>query len=276
MKRKAPAALRRLLPKEKKKGKNIVVFSRKKDKNLGDAIIGETCCWVLKKLSDTKFARYENKILLANFLSKDREHLAKVCENKDAIVFPGGGLNSRKFCNAAETIMEVSSASAEIYFNANGVSKNIYKKPKVAERLENIFSDERVRQITTRGDFPTAQQLIKSPKKYPLRLVLDPAIWTAQAYGVRKDEASEKIGIGLVRAEIFEELKTGLQADAVFALYAGILKELDKKGFEWSLFCNGSPKDYQFGEALLQRYGGGGLRYRIPFGNTTRKAGTAC
>ncbi|MGM9779784.1 MAG: polysaccharide pyruvyl transferase family protein [Prevotella sp.] len=35
-------------------------------------------------------------------------------------------------------------------------------------------------------------------------------------------------------------------------LYKGIIEELEKRGYEWELFCNGMPEDYALGVKLLQ------------------------
>lgn len=246
--------------------KNIVIFSRKNDLNLGDVIIGDCCKYALLK-AQTPFRRAN--ITIANFFEKDTDIIADLVRKNETIVFPGGGLNSQKFCNACETILSYCDASKKIYFNANGISKDLMSKT-VKNRIIKIFSDDRVKQITTRGDYETALSLIDTPKEYPCKLILDPAIWAGETYDVKKKN-SETIGIGVIRPEIFQENKSYIDTDAVLNLYAGIIKELEAKGYKWQLFCNGTMKDYKFAQKLLSHIGRAESKYLSKRPETAKK-----
>ncbi len=234
--------------------KNIVIFARKNDTNLGDVIIGDAVEFLLKQLSNKKHNK-DNNITIANLSLKDNDKISEICRANDVVVFPGGGINSKKFSGRIDNIINLCNPDTEIFFNATGVSKTITKNKVISETILKFFNDERVKQITTRGDLKTAKKLITTEKKYPCELVLDPGIWAGEVYNIQRDPNAEKIGLGIIRPEIFEEQKAGIKPDEIFTIYKGLIEELESRGYKWSLFCNGTEPDYEFGEQLLDTLG---------------------
>ncbi len=237
------------------RGKKIVVFARKNDVNLGDVIIGDAVTWMLKKLSKQSAQTSGNTVSTVSLSMQDNEHISEICRENDVVVFPGGGINSKKFSGRIDNILSRCKPDTEIFFNATGISKDIKKKKTIYQNVTKTFNDERVKQITTRGDFETAKGLITTPKKYPCELVLDPGIWAGEVYNIQRDPNAEKIGLGIIRPEIFEEQKTGIEQDEIFTIYKGLIEELENRGYKWSLFCNGTEPDYEYGEQLLDTLG---------------------
>ncbi|MCD8078607.1 MAG: polysaccharide pyruvyl transferase family protein [Lachnospiraceae bacterium] len=225
-----------------------MIFAREEEKNLGDVIIGDTCRHVLEGLSQSWFHKAEIETM--NLLAEEEEIRLRM-QGKDTVVFAGGGINSMHFCDACERILRCCDDSTEIYFNAVGVAKSeVNMSPKIRKRLRIIFRDPRVKQITTRGDYETAVDLIEEEKEYPCRLVLDPAIWTGETYGIHRDAESQVIGIGLIRPDLFETYEKKLDVER---LYVGLVESLERRGYRWKLFCNGSYKDYIFGKELCAK-----------------------
>ena len=108
-------------------------------------------------------------------------------------------------------------------------------------------------QITTRGDVETTNSLLKTNKRYPVQRVADFGLWANEAYGISGNSKANKIGIGLIRPEIFRESGKNFTIIQVCEIYEGIIHELERRGYEWELICNGSQKDYNFGKELLRK-----------------------
>ena len=64
------------------------------------------------------------------------------------------------------------------------------------------------------------------------------------------------IGINLVRKDIHADYgEQTFTPTQLLNLYKGIIEELNKREYEWELFCNGMPEDYAVGVELLQTLG---------------------
>jgi polysaccharide pyruvyl transferase WcaK-like protein len=185
---------------------------------------------------------------------KDREVWKKRLEGQDVVVYPGGGLNSVKFNQMLIRIFRVikENPKTRIFINAIGLLENNIN-PKNENLLIRLFNFPLVDQVTTRGSYKMLEQYIEKKKKYPPKLVFDPAIWTDETYDVHRDESSEVIGIGVIRPAIFEANKNDFSEENVYAMYEGIIGELEKRGYKWKLFTNGFGDDYVFAEELLER-----------------------
>lgn len=236
--------------------RKIIVFSREKITNYGDPIIADCAKYILQKL-----AREEGldvKVSIVDVYAKDGDKLQKVLDEANALVFPGGGMNSVKFNQVVAGILDrVSNRSdIDVYFNAIGINR---RRAHVENEklLQDLFSRPQVRQVTTRGDLNRlCSHLVRWDKSYvdSPTLVIDPAIWTNEAYGVEKKE-SQVIGVGLIRPEIFKANDGGFNVEEVKSIYKGIVAELDKRGLAWEFFTNGMEKDYNFGIALIEELG---------------------
>jgi Uncharacterized conserved protein len=236
--------------------RRIVVFSREKITNYGDPIIADCVKYILEKLAAEHGIKVEVEI--RDIYSKNLRSLEVCLNNADAIVFPGGGVNSTAFNELIVNILDMvaSRDDVEVYFNAIGINRK-RATAKNEALLVDIFSRKQVRQITTRGDLNRlCSHLILAEKEYVNNptLVIDPAIWSNEAYGVsRKD--SEIVGVGLIRPDIFRDNGSKFEPSDVLDIYRGIIEELDRRGIEWRLFTNGMAKDYDFGIELLGELG---------------------
>ncbi len=234
--------------------KEILVFSRMHITNYGDPIIGDCCKYLIEKTA--KEAGKEVRVTLADVYEEDTEVLKRCLQGKDAVVFPGGGLNSIKFNRRLLEIFELieQQDGLEVFFNAVGIDR-MNPKPKNATLLTRMFKKKQVLQVTTRGDYQQLLKYIKKPKRYEPKLVFDPAIWADEAYHIRKKPGAKKIGIGVIRPEIYEANGNEVSIEDVFAMYIHIIQELERRGFTWELFTNGMAKDASFGKEILARLG---------------------
>ena len=232
-------------------GKKILVFSRLNIKNFGDPIIADCCRYIIKKVA--KENKIRARVTIADVYEKDPAVMAKVLRKKDAVVFPGGGMNSVVFNNIVLDIMKEikKNPSTSIFFNAIGILR-VKPKKKNEDLLKEIYNHDQVKQVTTRGDLEQLKQYIHTEKKYPTKLVFDPAIWVNEAYGISKKEDAEVIGIGVIRPEIYKSNGNEFSEEDVLNMYKGIIHELEARGHKWKLFTNGMKDDYKFGVKLLQ------------------------
>lgn len=230
--------------------RRILILGRVNDKNLGDSIIVDTCAYALQKIADEK--KKNVSITCLNLFTKDIENVRRVVKDYDAVVFPGGGVNSAKFTNAAMKALK-GNDNVEVYFNASGVSKT--NNDTVIKNIKNLFNRENVVHITTRGDFATAKEFVNTKKEFPVQFILDPAIFTSDTYGIKKNEKSDVIGVGLIRPGIFKENGRELDENDVMQMYLDLLNKLDERGEKWQLFCNGTMADYEFAQSVLETSG---------------------
>lgn len=238
--------------------KEILVFSRMHITNYGDPIIGDCCKYLIEKTAAEQ--NIAVRVSLADVYEQDLELLKKQLEGKAAVVFPGGGMNSVVFNNRLKEIFAMLGKKTEVYFNAVGINR-INPKPQNEKLLEELFQKPQTMQVTTRGDFAQLLMYIKTPRKYPPRLVLDPAVWAAEAYGIQKKAHAKKIGIGIIRPEIFEANGNRFSVEEICRMYEQIILMMQKKGYEWELFTNGMAQDDLFGREILSRMGITGRRY---------------
>lgn len=229
------------------KKRRILVLGRINDKNLGDSIIVDTCAYALETIAKEK--KRNISVTCMNILSSDKDNIRRVIKDYDAVVFPGGGVNSIKFTSAAMNVLN-GNDHVEVFFNASGVSK--VNNASVSANIRELFNRENVIHITTRGDFATAKKYIETEKAFPVQFILDPAIFSPETYGVKKVENSDVIGVGLIRPEIFKENGRDLNENDVMQMYLDLLNKLDERGEKWQLFCNGTDSDYEFATALLE------------------------
>jgi polysaccharide pyruvyl transferase WcaK-like protein len=234
--------------------KRILIIGRISAKNFGDSVIVDTCKYIIEKCAAQDRKRV--KVQAVDVYEKDREVWKKRLEGQDVVVYPGGGLNSVKFNQMLIRIFRVikENPKTRIFINAIGLLENNIN-PKNENLLIRLFNFPLVDQVTTRGSYKMLEQYIEKKKKYPPKLVFDPAIWTDETYDVHRDESSEVIGIGVIRPAIFEANKNEFSEENVYAMYEGIISELDKRGYKWKLFTNGFEDDYVFAGELLDKLG---------------------
>ena len=189
----------------------------------------------------------------ANVIEDSEERVASNMTDYDKIVFPGGGINSLKITYLLLQRLDTGKPT-RFYFNAIGIHPERHY-PELSDNIERILNDERVRQITTRGDLAMTQEYVTSKKAYPIQLITDPAICSSEAYRIKRQEDSETIGIGPIRPDIFEEQGTSMTVDDVYDMYGQLFKEVEARGYSWKVFCNGTQRDFDFAQEVLERFG---------------------
>lgn len=236
--------------------RKIIVFSRENITNYGDPIIADCAKYILEQVAAEDGRSVE--VSIVDVYTKNVDWLQRKLDCADALVFPGGGMNSVKFNKRVAGILDRVSCrnDIDVYFNAIGINR-LRADRNNEKLLIDLFSRPQVRQVTTRGDLNRlCSHLIRWDKSYlgAPTLVIDPAIWANNAYGISKAE-SNTVGLGLIRPEIFEANDGALSVDDVALMYKGLIAEMDRRGIEWQFFTNGMEKDYSFGLLLVEELG---------------------
>lgn len=234
--------------------KKILVFSRLEVENYGDPIIADCCKYLIEKVAEKQHIPV--KTTMADIYEPNMKLLRHQLQGQDAVVFPGGGMNSPAFNRMVITILDLlrEEGRASVFFNAIGIARVNPKKGNPT-LLKEMLNRPEVKQVTTRGSIKKLRRYLSTEKAYPPRLVLDPAVWVNEAYGIERNVDAQIIGVGVIRPEIFKRNGSEFSVEDVYQLYMDIIEELERRGYEWQLFTNGWKEDYQFGVSLLKRMG---------------------
>lgn len=234
--------------------KKILVFGRLEVENYGDPIIADCCKYLIEKVA--MMQQIPVKATMADIYEPNMRVLRYQLQGQDAVVFPGGGMNSPTFNRMVIKILDLieEEGKASVFFNAIGIARVNPKKGNPT-LLKEMLNRPEVKQVTTRGSIKKLRKYLSTEKVYPPRLVLDPAVWVNEAYGIEKNADAKVIGVGVIRPEIFMRNGSELSVEDIYQLYMDIIKELEYRGYEWQLFTNGWKEDYRFGVSLLKRMG---------------------
>ena len=181
-----------------------------------------------------------------------RFHYENMVKNSDVVFFCGGGLFQQFYMNMWSGIFLLlktcKKKNVPVYFNAIGIEKPETWAEKIFYRY--IMNNKIIKFLTVRENSDFVNNcLLKSDKK--CAQVLDSALFAQECYGVEK-LSSDVIGIGAIRAEIFSDNNCGVTRNEVLYLYAGLIKEIEKRGYKWQLFTNGGKKDYRFAQEIIK------------------------
>lgn len=234
--------------------KKILIFSRLEVENYGDPIIADCCKYLIEKVAEKQQVLV--KTTMADIYEPNMNVLKHQLQGQDAVVFPGGGMNSPRFNRMVITILDLlkEEGNTSVFFNAIGIARYNPKKGNPT-LLKEMLNRKEVKQVTTRGSIKKLRKYLSTEKAYPPRLVLDPAVWVNEAYGIERRADAQIIGVGIIRPEIFMRNGNAFTVEEVYQLYMNIIEELESRGYEWQLFTNGWREDYQFGVKLLKRMG---------------------
>ncbi len=182
-------------------------------------------------------------------------HLKRVIPGCDAVIFSGGGF--LKFKNQGlnyivEQVVEICERhDIPVMFSGVGIEGfdiNDYR----CRQLKSTLASPSIRTIATRDFIEILQQDYMVGPPTHTALVGDPAFWAPECYGTQKKEGSQKIGINVIREDIFKAYGNHLSAQELKTFYIELISELDGKGADWVLFSNGMKSDQEFGLSLLR------------------------
>ena len=113
-----------------------------------------------------------------------------------------------------------------------------------------------VKIITTRDGIDGVSRLSSGYVLNPdivIDYVGDPALLIPDVYKIplHFDNRDNLVGIGLVRRNIYKDYGTDSIDEEM--IYISLIRELDKRGIDWVMFCNGMKADYAMGKHILSK-----------------------
>lgn len=216
--------------------------------------------WILRKsLGLIRVLRY---LLWGREVSDFRDfraHYSTKIRCHRLIILAGGGIVKYKYekfwLHLSALISAAERYRVPVVLNAVGV-EGFDSHDRRCRMLRDSLNSPVVRMITTRDDIDTLRDLYLTDGNGALtELVADPAVWASEAYGVKKDESSDVVGIGLIRGGIFKDNEIAFEPYEVANFYAEIIGQLSALNIRWRLFTNGAPADMELVRDILARLG---------------------
>ena len=194
-------------------------------------------------------------------------YFTKNLKGVDAIIFCGGGLfkfNQQKIINLAlyNAVKYAEQFNIPVAFHACGV-EGFDEKDSGCKRLNYVINSRVTKIVTTRDDLETLLKY-KQRKKVILKYAADSAIYSSEILNIKKDKYSNVIGLGIARVELFKEYGFNITREELLDFYIGMIKSLERRGEEWTLFTNGYYADYIFGMKILKSIGADESKMCIP------------
>ncbi|MBQ7875931.1 MAG: polysaccharide pyruvyl transferase family protein [Clostridia bacterium] len=176
-------------------------------------------------------------------------------KDADMVIVPGGGvLEDSVEHDYYHNILLMSEACKKrgipMCFNAVGIVSD--KRASLGKKLlKKALMNESVKYISCRD----GEEKVKSMTNLPVKTVACAATMAGELFRIKKDDTSDKIGIGVIRGNVFETYGYSLSEDELINFYVELVGEVEKKGYKAQLFCNGFIKDYELGCKVCERLG---------------------
>lgn len=166
--------------------------------------------------------------------------------NYDAAVFAGGQLFMDWLSvDICEFLKRFEKAGTPVYFNACGVGISV--SDKIRTLLSRYLLSGNVKLISSRDDGDQVEKLYLDNKKKVIK-TFDPALWTADVYGVIPPVSRDTVGLGVMYSNHAPVWK-------ITRFWLRLIRELDAKGIPWKMFCNGAIDDYNYAAFILEKAG---------------------
>ena len=222
--------------------------------NLGDSVIADTTAFLLHRISSRPFSP-KIRIIPYNIYHHDPALLSRA----DLIIFAGGGIIKYRYENFYTLISQVLQIAQEhnipVFFNGVGV-EGYDGENENCRTLAGALNLPVVKGFSIRDDAATLQHCYLKTGEKRVQTVSDPAVWTAQCYGVKKKKDASVIGLGIVRHRIFADNGTP-SIDRTFLLefWKEVIHGLEQRNLPWKLFTNGVSSDEEFAREILEECG---------------------
>lgn len=184
-----------------------------------------------------------------------RKYYSEKINGADLVIVPGGGLieNSLEhdYYNCLLLIAKLcEKKNIPLCYNAVGVVND--KRASLGDKLlSKALSSKSVKYISCRDG---AEVIEKYSGRKPETVCCSAAL-SSQLFGIKKDEGSRRIGIGVIREDAFTAYGYDMPPERLLSFYAGLVRTFENMGYEPILFCNGYIKDYEFGQKVEKRVG---------------------
>lgn len=189
-----------------------------------------------------------------------KSYYRKAMVGIDAVIVAGGSVlkyETQDHSFYTECLLEVAKERGiPVMLNAAGIEQ--YSQNDVrCKHLIKTLNQSTVRLVTTRDDIEKLDEYFITNKAIKTALVADPAWWIHDVFNIEKKETRPPcIGINVVQENQFQRYgEYPISNDEMYAVYIDIIRELESKGYDWKIFCNGMGADYLVGKKLISMIG---------------------
>ena len=192
-----------------------------------------------------------------NCRPRHEKYFREKFEGAAAVMIAGGGLLEYLYNEYQEMLNLIREVAEDmgipVIYNAIGCVGACNLNDFRCTIMKKALDADCVKYVSARDSVETVQQYVGD--KFQVKHVADAAVWAKEAYGITVPENRTKIGIGLIRGNSLLGYQVAFGEEDWITLYSNILSELEKRGYEYELFCNGFADDYEMGKKILSRLG---------------------
>ena len=250
---------------------NILLLTNRDSDNVGDQVI-EACDIALIKAvmknlnidkSEYKIKSHSASIVTKQYMKiREEKYLEKartLIKEADLVIFGGAPvfnyLYQTFYERTAITLELAQEYGKPVIFSAIGIEQYDEEDVK-CQRLKKTLNFDCVKQITTRDGI---EELKKYKKKEQLVIarVSDPAVFSKEIFGkyIKEKANKKKIGLFVFRSNGFKDNKIPFTKEDAAKLWKNIIKELENKGYEYTLLTSGHFNDEAFMDYLIRNHG---------------------
>ena len=176
----------------------------------------------------------------------------------DMIIFGGGGLikfHQQNFHFLLDDITKYAQAKGiPVLLNAQGI-EGYSEYDQECQMLKDAINRDCVKYASTRDDFAMLRNCYIDNPNITVRSVCDPAFWVSEAYQIQRDPSAKKVGLNVIRTNIFQEyLYKDVNRQTLGVVYYELIQKLFQEGYQVELFSNGIETDTKFIEWLFKSY----------------------
>ncbi|WP_293696177.1 polysaccharide pyruvyl transferase family protein [uncultured Agrococcus sp.] len=192
-----------------------------------------------------------------NYRKRLASYFDKKLKGVDYIVIDGAGLLEYSYNEYHWSLLLISEYAEkhglEVVYNAIGRAGAFDERDFGSKILKRALRSPAVKYVSAR-DNVEAVQACAGPD-HNVKLLADSAFWMKEAYEIDTSIDRKKIGIGLIRGNSLQGYGVSFGAKQWTALFAGIAKTLQERGYEFEFFTNGLPGDVKLGRRVLKKLG---------------------
>ncbi len=193
-------------------------------------------------------------------LSSARE-AAENCITEDtaAVLFVGGGIIKSGHPLGLGYLIQIYVEQAQkfgipVMFSAVGVEGFTPDDPECGA-LIHALNLPCVKAVTVRDDPEFFIRHYRENPAVSVQKVPCPTCMTKTYFPMGTLSQPKTIGIGTGKPEWFLQRNPGLTEKDLLDVWAAIIAEVERRGYDWQIFSNGLPADQAFGRKLLKRVG---------------------
>lgn len=208
---------------------------------------------ILAKIIKSK--KLFNKLELLAWKIRLFGYYQKALKGMDAAILAGGTIKySNQGVNYAYEFAVKQAEKYNIPFMFNAMSIEPFDgNDSRCIRLQKVLNSNSVKVISTRDGENGVGELKRNylyNKDVLVFAVGDPAFWASEVYKIKKKN-SDKIGVGLIRADIFKMYGRETTPTRVRKFYENLAGKLTEENVNWSFFSNGLEVDQVEGERIV-------------------------